>query len=171
MDPQHLTDPQGLSMDHQGLYKDPGCVTRAPSLVPAGAQAHVGSHVHQEAHDNEWQFARRDQLHTSSIDSEEDEVQTSSTPFQLSEKAQLLLDYPVHTLVADIKANVPGSSEIASEPNTTPVPFGVSIFGQTQGHESTNLPLSPLLVDNLRLQNISLSGNSGVRKASKKPFP
>ena len=38
-------------MDHQGLYRDPGCVTRAPSLVPAGAQAHVGSHVRQEAHD------------------------------------------------------------------------------------------------------------------------
>ena len=67
--------------------------------------------------------------------------------------------------MADIKANVPGSSEITSEPNTTPVPFGVSVFGQTQGHESTNLPLSPLLVDNLRLQNLSLSGESGVRRA------
>ena len=72
--------------------------------------------------------------------------------------------------MADIKANVPGSSEIASEQNTTPVPFGVSVFGQTQGHESTNLPLSPLLVDNLRLQSLSLSGDSGVRKASNKPF-
>ena len=81
-----------------------------------------------------------------SIDSEEDEVKTSSTSFQLSEKAQLLLEYPVHTLVvADIKANVPVSYEISSEQNTRPVPFGVSVFGQTQCHDSTNLPLSPLL--------------------------
>ena len=55
-------------------------------------------------------------------------MQTSSKPFQLSEKAQILLDYPVHYLVADIKANVPGSSETTSEHNTSPVPFGVSVF-------------------------------------------
>ena len=51
------------------------------NLVSTGAQAHVGSHVHQEVHDIERQFAywsiRCDQLRSSSIDSEEDEVQTS----------------------------------------------------------------------------------------------